>query len=111
MAINLLGIVTELCKRDPRPEAITASILGDLSSDEQREQAYAGFTELVRLTLDGSRRRGLSVVEVAATLGVSDEQVYALVAKGEIGHVRIGKLIRIPDHELERFLRTAGVGA
>lgn len=104
---SLLGVVTELCKRSPNPEAIAASVLGDLSTDEQREQAYAAFAEFVRLTLAGMRKRGLSVLEVAAALGVPDEQVYALVHAGEIGHVRIGKHIRVPDFELDRLLNKA----
>lgn len=103
----LLGVVTELCKRNPDPEAIAATVLGDLSTEEQREQAYAAFAEFVRLTIAGMRRRGLSVLEVAAALGVSDEQVYTLVANGEIGHVRIGRNIRIPDFELDRLLSKA----
>lgn len=107
MAIDLLGAITELCKRDPRPEVIAAAILGDLSTDEQREQAYAAFAEFVRLTLAGIRKRGLSVLEVATALGVNDEQIYNLVHEGEIGHVRIGKHIRIPDFELDRLLNKA----
>lgn len=105
--IALLGVVTELCKRNPDPHSIAAAVLGDLSTDEQREHAYAAFAEFVRLTIAGMRKRGLSVLEVAATLGVSDEQVYALVHAGEIGHVRIGKHIRIPDFELDRLLSKA----
>ena len=101
---SLLGIVTELCKRNPDPEAVAVAILGDLSTEEQREQAYAAFAEFVRLTIAGMRKRGLSVLEVAAALGVSDEQVYALVHEGRIGHLRVGRNIRVPDHELERFL-------
>jgi excisionase family DNA binding protein len=104
---SLLGIVTELCKRNPDPEAIAVSVLGDLSTVEQREQAYAAFAEFVRLTIAGMRRRGFSVLEIAAALGVSDEQVYALVANGEIGHVRIGRHIRVPDFELDRLLNKA----
>lgn len=103
----LLGVVTELCKRNPDPEAVAATVLGDLSTNEQREQAYAAFAEFVRLTYAGMRKRGFSVLEVAAALGVSDEQVYNLVHEGEIGHVRIGKHIRIPDFELDRLLSKA----
>jgi excisionase family DNA binding protein len=104
---SLLGVVTELLRREPNPEKIAASVLGDLSTDEQREQAYAAFAEFVRLTVTGMRRRGLSVLEVAAALGVSDEQVYKLVNDGELGHVRIGKHIRVPDFELDRLLDKA----
>lgn len=103
----LLGVVTELCKRNPNPETIAATVLGDLSTDEQRAQAYEAFAEFVRLTHAGMRKRGLSVIEVADALGVSDEQVYKLVNDGEIGHVRIGKHIRIPDFELDRLLSKA----
>lgn len=103
----LLGVVAELLKREPDPDVIAASVLGDLSTDDQRELAMAAFAEFVRLTVAGMRKRGLSVLEVAAALGVSDEQVYALVANGEIGHVRIGKHIRVPDFELDRLLSKA----
>lgn len=103
----LLGVVTELLKREPDPDTIAASVLGDLSTDEQREQAYAAFAEFVRLTVNGMRRRGLSVLEVATALGVTDEQVYKLVHDGELGHVRIGKHIRVPDFELDRLLSKA----
>lgn len=103
----LLGVVTELCKRNPDPEAIAATVLGDLSTDEQRAQAHEAFAEFVRLTIAGLRKRGLSVQEVADALGVPDKQIYALVDAGEIGHVRIGRHIRVPDFELDRLLNKA----
>ena len=107
MTTDLLRAVTELFKRDPDPRSIAASVLGDLSTQQQRETALEAFTEYIHLSLEGMRRRGFSVLEVAAALGVSDEQIYKLVSEGGLGHIRVGKHIRVPDHELDRFLAKA----
>lgn len=103
----LLGVVAELCKRDPDPRSIAESVLGDLSTEQQRESAREAFAEYVRLSLQAMRRRGYSIREVAVALGVNRKQVEALINSGELGCVPVGRLKVVPDHELDRFLSKA----
>ena len=49
----------------------------------------------------------LTVQEVARTLRVTPMTVYRLCYSGEIDHYRIGKSVRIPRRELEKYLRKA----
>lgn len=107
MTTGLHHAIIELFKHNPDPTSVAAQVLGELATEQQREWAMEAFAEYVRLSLEAMRRRGFSVLEVATALGVSDEQIYTLVRRGEIGHVRIGRHIRIPDHELDRFLSKA----
>src|SRR5689334_2662399 len=44
-----------------------------------------------------------SVPQVAARWGVSSRQIYDLCARGELGHLRIGGLIRIRIADLEAY--------
>lgn len=53
--------------------------------------------------------RAYTVVQVAELLQVADKQVYELIRTGSLAAVRIGKHYRIPDHALERLLRSADV--
>jgi excisionase family DNA binding protein len=46
----------------------------------------------------------LTVREVAARLRVSTATVYKLCERGDLGHVRVLNSIRVPPHELNRFL-------
>lgn len=46
----------------------------------------------------------LTVDEVAQLLGVGRASAYALVRCGAIHSVRIGRLLRVPRSEVERFL-------
>lgn len=46
----------------------------------------------------------------AAILGVSDDTIYGLVHSGQLGHVRLGRCIRIPRHRLVEFLAKASAG-
>jgi excisionase family DNA binding protein len=55
-----------------------------------------------------TERRGLSVLEVAGTLGVSTATIRRSIERGEIPAVRIGKRRRvIPSVFLARLLETA----
>jgi excisionase family DNA binding protein len=47
----------------------------------------------------------LTIKEVAATLRLSKSQVYVLVSRREIPHVRMGKRILIPRSQLDRYIR------
>jgi excisionase family DNA binding protein len=42
-------------------------------------------------------------MQAAELLGIGKNKMYALIAAGEIGVVRLGRLIRIPRQELERL--------
>lgn len=44
-----------------------------------------------------------TVGQVAKRWGVSQRQVYQLVADGEIGHLRIGKLIRVRREDIDAY--------
>jgi excisionase family DNA binding protein len=45
-----------------------------------------------------------TVREAAARLGVSRHALYVWIRQGRIGHVRLGRAIRIPSHEIARIL-------
>jgi excisionase family DNA binding protein len=49
--------------------------------------------------------RFLSIVEVADILGVSTKTVRRLIARGELGFVRIGRSVRVPASALQELLR------
>jgi excisionase family DNA binding protein len=45
------------------------------------------------------------VLGVAEVLGCSPDAVRTLISNGDLGHVRIGRLIRVPRHMLIDFLK------
>lgn len=47
----------------------------------------------------------VSIKEAASTWGVSREFVKRLYRRGELQVVRFGRVVRIPQHELERIAR------
>ena len=47
--------------------------------------------------------RRLSVAQVAELWGCTRSHVYALIASGKLGHVRIGSLIRLRPSDIEAF--------
>jgi len=49
--------------------------------------------------------------EVAAALGVGRATAYQLIANGELPTVRIGRAVRVPRAELERWVRRRTMGA
>lgn len=48
----------------------------------------------------------LDVNQVAELLGVSVWLVRKMIRQGEIRHVRLGQLIRVPRSEVDRFLES-----
>lgn len=46
----------------------------------------------------------LKVPEVAKVLRIARSRAYELVAEGQIPAVRIGRSVRVPRHELDRWL-------
>jgi excisionase family DNA binding protein len=50
-----------------------------------------------------SEQTAFSVPQVAARWGVSSRQVYDLCSRGELGHLRIGGLIRFRLADLEAY--------
>ncbi len=50
------------------------------------------------------------VSEVAELIGLSKSQVYAMVARGEIGSKRSGRSVVVPVEALQAWLKT-GLGA
>ncbi len=50
-----------------------------------------------------------SPTQVAASLRVSTATVRGWCAAGELGHIRLGKTIRVSDRDLRRFLQRRSV--
>ncbi|HLH67771.1 MAG TPA: helix-turn-helix domain-containing protein [Candidatus Dormibacteraeota bacterium] len=48
--------------------------------------------------------------KVARLLGIGRTKVYELIGRGELPVVRIGRLVRVPRAELERWIRDRVVG-
>jgi excisionase family DNA binding protein len=46
-----------------------------------------------------------TIEEIAAQLRVSKMTVYRLVETGEIDHIRVGRVYRIPEEALREYLR------
>ena len=51
-----------------------------------------------------SQHEYLKVPEVAKVLRIARSRAYDLVAQGQIPAVRIGRSVRVPRHELDRWL-------
>ena len=51
-----------------------------------------------------SQHEYLKVPEVAKVLRIARSRAYELVAEGQIPAVRIGRRVRVPRHELDRWL-------
>jgi excisionase family DNA binding protein len=49
----------------------------------------------------------LSVVEVAAVLRVDRKTVHKLIASGDLPHVRLGRVLRIPVSVLQSLCKSA----
>ena len=46
----------------------------------------------------------LTVPEAAELLRVHSNHVYELIRRGELPHVRLGRVIRLPRHRLEQWI-------
>ncbi len=55
-------------------------------------------------TLQAEPMQALKVGDFASRLGVSDRAIYRLIEQGEIGAFRVGRALRIPSTELERYV-------
>ncbi|MGI8830045.1 MAG: helix-turn-helix domain-containing protein [Candidatus Limnocylindria bacterium] len=53
---------------------------------------------------DTPTRRLLTVKDAAAELSIGRSTLYELIAAGELRPVRIGRALRIPTSELDRFV-------
>jgi excisionase family DNA binding protein len=61
--------------------------------------------------VDGTRRGDrmndktlLRAEEVARLLGIGRSKTYELIARGELPSLRIGRLVRVPRHALDRWI-------
>lgn len=52
----------------------------------------------------GQRKLAVSYKEAAASLGVCERTIWTLVHDKELAAIRIGRSVRIPIAELERFV-------
>ncbi len=53
----------------------------------------------------------LTATEVGAMLGISAPRVYQMAKSGEMEAVRMGKAVRIPQEEVNRWLEGKRTGA
>jgi len=53
---------------------------------------------------DGTSERFLTVREFAEALRVSNMTVYRLVSAGELKAVKVGRSVRLPADEVDRYL-------
>ena len=60
-------------------------------------------------TTDDDAPRALSVAEAAARLRLSRFTVYDLVSRGELGHHRVGRAIRILPSDIDTYQTTQAV--
>lgn len=49
----------------------------------------------------------LTVPQVAQALGIGRKAAYALVKGKKLGHIRVGRTIKVPKFSLEEFIKTA----
>ena len=54
--------------------------------------------------VDGAKGHLLTVRAAAARLSVSTATVYKLVARGDLGHVRVSNAIRIAPADVDEFV-------
>lgn len=59
----------------------------------------------MQITTTESRERLLSPQEFADLLSISRWTVYAWLQEGKIRSVKIGRLVRIPESEVERLVQ------
>jgi excisionase family DNA binding protein len=57
---------------------------------------------------DDTKLDTISVPEAGARLGLSRNSAYEAVRRGDIPHIRFGKLLRVPVKAFERMLEHAG---
>lgn len=60
--------------------------------------------ETIDLTAGTTEPDLLKVSEVAQLLRVSERMIYNMIKRGELAHVRIGRLTRVPNGALKSFL-------
>ena len=46
----------------------------------------------------------LRAEEVARVLGIGRSKAYEMIARGELPSLRIGRLVRVPRHALDRWI-------
>ena len=55
---------------------------------------------------DMSSRAAMTVAEFADALCISQRQVYRLIETGDVKSFRVGRAVRIPTGEVERYINT-----
>ena len=53
------------------------------------------------------QEKHLTVTEIAAELSISKMTIYRLIERGDLGAKRIGRSLRVPESELNRYLRAS----
>lgn len=71
-----------------------------MTSDDIRKDVQKVRAGATRLKTDS---RDFNVNEIAVAVGANRNTVYGLVKNGELGHYKIGRLIRITQSHLDAF--------
>lgn len=58
----------------------------------------------VTMTNSPALTQGITVPTYAGHLGISAREVYRLIEKGEVRAFRVGRALRIPASEVERYI-------
>jgi excisionase family DNA binding protein len=56
------------------------------------------------MTLESVRNQQLTVREAAKRLGISPHTVRAWISTKKLGHVRLGRAVRVPQTEVDRLV-------
>ena len=59
---------------------------------------------------DDEALRLLDVPAVADRLHVTEKQVRLMITRGDLAAVKIGRLVRLEDREVDRYIRSLRVG-
>lgn len=60
----------------------------------------------VTMTNSPALTQGINVPAYAGHLGISPREVYRLIERGEVRAYRVGRALRIPASEVERYIST-----
>jgi excisionase family DNA binding protein len=82
--------------------------MGEADADAPGEGDMAGQVTLPAAALRPSEApEALTVDQVALLLQVDRKTVYSVIRRGELAHVRLGRVIRIPRQALHTYLNPA----
>lgn len=80
----------------------------NVSRQQAVETREAQGTDMQEVTANPSPNmiQGLKVPVYAGRIGASARQVYRMIEQGEVRAYRIGRALRVPSTEVERYIST-----